>query len=664
MTDRDAVGKALGDAVSPVRPAGKHRRPNQPIDLRNSGVTTGRHRGGPGVVGVGKGGGGNAVDDGAGRLAADLYELSGGNIIGVRPNGPVFAARAMRRPAENPGTFVHVLSPGRRAVVAALSAGWVLALVVFWLWWLQPSHRMGWQGFLVNTVLIAYLCVVPLYYLVAVNRLREVHPALPVPPVRVALVVTRAPTERWPLVRRTLVAMLEQDFPYRHDVWLCDEDPSAEVAAWCADHGVQLSTRRGIHAYHRSTWPRRTKCKEGNLAYFYDRVGYRDYDVVSQLDADHIPSPTYLREMVRPFADPAIGYVAAPSVCDTNAGTSWSARGRLHREATFHGPLQLGHNAGLGPVCIGSHYAVRTRALRSIGGIGPELAEDFSTAYLLNVAGWSGAFAIGAHARGEGPNTFAAMLTQEFQWSRSLCTLLYDLVPRTLHRLPWRLRVRFLFALSYYPLLTVSTGIGVALPAVAAATGQPWVRVDYLQFLLHWFALSLALIAVTLVVRGRGLLRPAEAPIISWELFLYVLARWLVVGWGLLAASLQKLIPRSVVFTVTPKGMGGLERMPTRLVAPYLVVSMALSCAAIWGELYTGAVGYIGLSLLGATAYSAVGVGAPLLHVYESARTSAVPFRAALSTAMVPLLVSAIVVCPLVLAIISYPGYLSRELGT
>jgi cellulose synthase (UDP-forming) len=116
--------------------------------------------------------------------------------------------------------------------------------------------------------------------------------------------------------------------------------------------------------------------------------------VVSQLDCDHVPSPTYLSEMVRPFSDPAVGYVAAPSVCDANAGSSWAARGRLHREATFHGAFQLGHSGGWAPACIGSHYAVRTRALRDIGGIGPELAEDFSTSFLFNAAGWQGAFAI------------------------------------------------------------------------------------------------------------------------------------------------------------------------------------------------------------------------------------------------------------------------------
>ncbi|MGO7755756.1 N-acetylglucosaminyltransferase, partial [Rhizobium ruizarguesonis] len=80
-----------------------------------------------------------------------------------------------------------------------------------------------------------------------------------------------------------------------------------------------------------------TRCKEGNLAYFYYHFCYARYDFVAQFDADHVPTPTYLLEVLRPFADPGIGYVSAPSICDENAGASWAARGRLYAEASLHG---------------------------------------------------------------------------------------------------------------------------------------------------------------------------------------------------------------------------------------------------------------------------------------------------------------------------------------
>lgn len=330
-----------------------------------------------------------------------------------------------------------------------IAIGWAASFVWFWSWWLQPEHRAGLVGLIVNSALLLYLTALPAYFFITALRLRRVNPALPIPSVAVAFAVTRAPSEPWATARRTLEAMLDQDFPHPYDVWLCEEKPTPESEQWCREHHVRMSSRLGVTSYHRADWPRRTRCKEGNFAYFYDHWGYDGYEVVAQLDCDHVPAATYLAEMVRPFADPAIGYVAAPSMCDANDGASWAARGRVHREAVWHGAVQLGHTEGLAPMCIGSHYAVRTRALRDIGGLGPELAEDFSTTYLLNSAGWHGAFAIDAEAHGDGPLTFADMVTQEYQWSRSLTTMLLGLLPHHLRRLrrcccgcasrmPWR----------------------------------------------------------------------------------------------------------------------------------------------------------------------------------------------------------------------------------
>ena len=395
-----------------------------------------------------------------------------------------------------------------QAAIVVMSGVWLACLVIFWSWWLEPAHRAGMFGLVANSAVLAYVSGFPVFFILSANRLRKVNPRIAIPMLRVAFVVTHAPSEPWPVARTTLEAMLVQNYPLPYDVWLCSERPTEEIVSWCVARGVGVSTRFEKPGYHRDGWPRRTKCKEGNLSYFYDHWGYRHYDVVAQLDCDHVPAPGYLGEMVRPFSDPAIGYVAAPSVCDANAADSWSARGRLHREAGFHGPFQLGHSDGFAPVCIGSHYAVRTSALRDIGGIGPDLAEDFSTTFLLSAAGWHGAFAIDAEAHGDGPNTFAAMTVQEFQWARSLITILLDLVPRNIRRLPWSLRFRFIYALSFYFLLVSTTAAGITLAPIAAVTGLPWINVNYLVFLAHWWSISIWLILIAALLRHRRLLRP------------------------------------------------------------------------------------------------------------------------------------------------------------
>ncbi len=597
-------------------------------------------------------------------MVRDLISLADGSIKTIEDIGPVLAPRPTPRRRLSARTLTMALSRRDRLTVALLTVAWVASVVAFWLWWLEPGHRVGTIGLVVNSVVLAYVSLFPVIFIIGANWLWRLSPAVRVPDLRVAFVVTRAPSEPWELAKSTLRAMLTQRFPLEYDVWLCDERPDEAVLAWCERNGVKVSTRDGVASYHRATWPRRTRCKEGNLSYFYDHWGYRDYDVVAQLDCDHRPSPTYLAEMVRPFADPSVGYVAAPSVCDANAGGSWSARGRLHREATFHGPAQLGHGKGLAPVCIGSHYAVRTSALREIGGIGPELAEDFSTTFLLNAAGWQGIFAIDAEAHGDGPDTFAAMIVQEFQWSRSLTVILVGLMPKNVARLPWLLRARFLYALSYYSLLAWTTVVGLALAPIAVLSGASWIRVNYLAFLAHWWAISLSMVAIIILLRRRGLLRPATAPVLSWENWLYGLTRWPYIAMGVAAALWQRIRPRPITFKVTPKGEAGLEILPARTVAPYLVISLASATAAIAGEQFTTAVGYVFLCLVAATVYAIVLVAVPVLHAREAAARTGTRLATALRrTASRPVLMAAIAAALAAIAIAAYPAYAAPLLG-
>ena len=274
---------------------------------------------------------------------------------------------ATRQARERSG-LMPLLSPTQKFIHSSAALGWVVAVIYFWTWWLDPSHNIGTAWYVLNSMVLAWLTAVPLYFLCLYTRASLSRSDIELDPAcRVAMVVTKAPSEPWGVVRETLQAMLAQDVA--HDTWLADEDPAPDVLDWCAAHGVKVSCRKGVTDYHRTAWPRRTRCKEGNLAYFYDHYGYDHYDLVVQMDADHVPSPGYLREMLKPFVDPRVGYVSAPSICDKNASHSWSARGRLYVEATMHGVMQAAYSNGWAPLCIGSHYAVRTEALKDIGGL-------------------------------------------------------------------------------------------------------------------------------------------------------------------------------------------------------------------------------------------------------------------------------------------------------
>ncbi|WP_091917754.1 glycosyltransferase family 2 protein [Mesorhizobium sp. YR577] len=533
--------------------------------------------------------------------------------------------------------MVSLLTGYGRAEFLAGACVWLAALVYFWAWWIDPAHYLGLFGFLAVSLPLAWVTFLPGYFLAIFYRARKPNGPLRLPAgSRVAMVVTKAPSEPFSVVAVTLKAMLAQGVP--HQTWLADEDPSTETLDWCRQHGVLVSTRKGRADYHRATWPRRTRCKEGNLAFFYDHYGYELYDFCVQLDADHVPEPGYLREMLRPFADPAVGYVSAPSICDSNAAESWSARGRLYAEASMHGSLQAGYNGGLAPLCIGSHYAVRTAALKEIGGLGPELAEDHSTTLMMNAYGWRGVHALDAIAHGDGPRTFADLVTQEFQWSRSLVTLLLQYSPVYVPRLPMRLKLQFVFSQFWYPLFALFMALMFALPIVALVRGENFVSVTYPGFLAHFAPLSAILILLAYRWRASGSFRPVDARILSWEFMLFLFARWPWALAGTIAAIRDWLTGSFVDFRITPKGTSEVDPLPLRVLAPYGFLSIASVVPVLLVKDASDARGFYIFAIINAALYAILLLVIVVQHSRENVvRVSHRSYRSAMAAGLLSL---------------------------
>ena len=324
-----------------------------------------------------------------------------------------------------------------------------------------------------------------------------------------------------------------------------------------------------------------------------------------QLDADHIPQKGYLEEMLRPFSDPRVGYVSAPSICDLNADASWSARARLYAEAHLHGTQQMGHTNDFAPLCFGSHYALRTKALKEIGGLGPELAEDHSTTLIMNSAGWVGVHAVSAIARGYGPQSFSDFAIQEFQWARSLTTILFKYTPVYWGTLSNKHKAQFAFSQFWYPLFSFSMLIFLLFPAVALYSSTPWVNVIYLEFLWRTALLILPVLAMNALLTGIGFARPRSAKVISWETLLFMYVRW---PWSLLGcviAAWDCMRGRVANFTITPKpGLPSKNGVSPLFSLPYLVFSIFAIAPVFLGDNPGVASGYIIFSVINAVIYA------------------------------------------------------------
>ncbi len=511
----------------------------------------------------------------------------------------------------------QILTGRTRQKYLVASAVWGATAIFFWHWWLSPLHNIDTLRYGIATTCMGWIFFLQTYFVIVfLGAKRSAAPDPQSGQYRVAMVVTKTPSEPFSLLKITLLAMLEQDYP--HDTWLADEDPSSETMAWCADHGVKISTRKGVDAYHQTTWPRRTRCKEGNLAYFYDHFGYENYDIVSQFDADHVPQPGYLREILRPFADPEVGYVSAPSICSANADQSWAARTRLHAEAAFHGLLQSGYTGLLTPICIGSHYAVRTRALKDIGGLGPDLAEDHSTTLSMCAGGWTGVHALDAIAYGDGPANVADLAVQEFQWSRSLMTLLLNYTPSCLGRLPARIKFLFLFGQLWYPIFSLTMLFLFVVPIYALCFDARFADVTYPAFLGHTLPTMAVLVWYALNIRKDGFFRPLDGKVMSWEKILFVFIQWPWALWGCATAIVDKMSGKFVDFRVTPKGDAASKRLPSKVVAVYA----GLAVGAILPVILVGDVGQARgfhiLSGVNALIYSGIVLSIVIRHMRDN----------------------------------------------
>ena len=508
-----------------------------------------------------------------------------------------------------------LLSRGERVIFWGIAALWIAAQVYFWIWWFQPEHWVTVPGMAILTGVLALGLLYQAGSFVA-GRAR-ITPADTTPATgRVAMIVTKAPSEPWDVVRHTLEHMLDQDYEQPYDVWLADEQVTGDVARWCQRNGVRISTREDVDAYHRPTWPRRTRCKEGNLAFFYDHYGYKLYDFVCQFDADHAPEPGYLGEIMRAFADPGVGYVAAPSL--NTRGAEWSAagRGRVYKESQFHGAFQAGKTV---TCCIGSHYAVRTAALKEIGGLGPELAEDYSTTLAMNAHGWRGAFAIDAIAEGDAPETFADTMTQETQWARSLIAVLYGESRRLIRRVPLRGRIDLRWSGSFYGVLAFSMLAATGLPIVALAIDIPWISLPIVDFLVRAAIPTLLLMILMSWSRGRGHFRPLWGRVVGWETFIYEFARWPWVAFGV-ARSIFGIVTgrQQKEFRITPKAAGSDRDFPLLALFPYVLLTwISLGAIGVFATTAADARGYLLLAWINAATAALTAVIVLSVHMVE-----------------------------------------------
>lgn len=383
---------------------------------------------------------------------------------------------------------------------------------------------------------------------------------VPVPPpagLRVAMLTTIVPSrEPVTMVARTLAAMrgVHHDGPV--DVWLLDEGDDPEVRRACADLGVRHFSRRGRAAFNRPSGPYRAGTKAGNHNAW--RAGHeRDYDVVAQMDPDHVPGPAFLERTLGYFRDPDVAFVVAPQVYG-NAGDSFVSRAAASLAHVFHGVVQRGGNTHGAPLLIGTNHLYRTTAWAQVDGYQDSVIEDHLTSMRVHATRnpatggrWKGVYTPDVVAIGEGPATWTDLFNQQRRWSYGVWEILLRHTAGTLRRLAPAQRVVYVLLQSFYPVVGLLwvAGVVLGLAAVVLDAGGAAPASRPVAAGALWWAATATQLALIAWLR-RFNLAPHERADRGWRAVLLTLVTAPVYA----AAAASALCRRPLRYIVTGKG--------------------------------------------------------------------------------------------------------------
>ena len=288
-------------------------------------------------------------------------------------------------------------------------------------------------------------------------------PMEPKPQLRVAVLTTIVPSkEPFALVARTLKAMkeIEPTPGSKVHVWLLDEGNDPAIRVRCEKMGVRYFSRQGLEGWNASTGSYKARTKHGNHN-AWRRAHEHNYDIVAQMDPDHVPSPDFLQRTVGYFTDPDVGFVVAPQVYG-NLRESWIARGSAFQAYVFHGIIQRGGNGLRAPLLIGTNHLYRVEAFRQIRGYQDSIIEDHLTSMVMygakkeNGKTWQGVYTPDIVAVGEGPTSFADYFNQQKRWAYGIWDIALKSTRRCVQQMSKRQAFTFLMLQFFYPSVAIA----------------------------------------------------------------------------------------------------------------------------------------------------------------------------------------------------------------
>lgn len=293
-------------------------------------------------------------------------------------------------------------------------------------------------------------------------------------------------------------------------VWLLDDGNDSVLGDRAVQLGVGYLTRSDHH-----------DAKAGNINAALSRT---TGDIIVIFDIDHAPNPDFLTGTVGCFANPKVGFVQV-MLTFANRRDNWISEATADTSLDFYNPTSIGADGLRSATLIGSNALIRRKALESIDGYQPGLAEDLATSISLHAAGWRSIYIAEPLAPGIAPPDLVSWFTQQLKWSRGVFEILLTMFATKFPQLQLGHQIMYAVRMTYY-WIGLFTGAHVMLTIGVLWSGSAVVLTWFEGYLLH----LAPLIGMALLIRQLAFRRwkhPSLGKIKwQWKPTVLVIATW------------------------------------------------------------------------------------------------------------------------------------------
>ncbi len=313
--------------------------------------------------------------------------------------------------------------------------------------------------------------------------------------------------------------------------------------------------------------------KAGNINHALSRTGSPFFVV---FDADHVPHPDFLVEVMGYFVDERMGFVQTPQFY-ANQDQNRITRVAWNQQTLFFGPIMAGKSRLDSAFMCGTNMAVRRSAIADAGGMCEfNIAEDFLTSLFMHERGWKSVYVPKVLAEGLAPDDFLNYYKQQFRWTRGSLEVIFKYNPLLRQGLSWRQKLQYLLSASYYLSGSIIV-LDAALPIVYLLTGETPIVTS---------TMTLALVFVPYMWINLYVLQRTSNFTYSYQAIAFSLSAW----WLQITAMAAVLANRKTSFAVTSKAThDGARPNFLRLVVPQLTYAAVAALALAVGLAREGA---------------------------------------------------------------------------